>query len=138
MLPPFFQEKNSLWKMCYNYRILLLAEIINHCDNFIPEDSPQDVYQIIDFSAIIHTKIRFNEFKSNFKKVEDACNFSDLMIVSQRYFYVFIIHLLRWSSSPFAYCTSIWFKTYGSVYSNRCVNALFSRQPHSLTYSPDD
>lgn len=75
--------------MCYNYRILLLAEIINHCDNFIPEDSPQDVYQIIDFSAIIHTKIRFNKFKSNFKKVEDACNFSDLMIVSQRYFYVF-------------------------------------------------
>lgn len=46
----------------------MLAEIINHCDNFIPEDSPQDVYQIIDFSAIIHTKIRFNEFKSNFKK----------------------------------------------------------------------
>lgn len=89
MLPPFFQEKNSLWKMCYNYRILLLAEIINHCDNFIPEDSPQDVYQIIDFSAIIHTKIRFNEFKSNFKNVEDACNFSDSMIVSQRSLYVF-------------------------------------------------
>lgn len=75
--------------MCYNYRILLLAEIINHCDNFIPEDSPQDVYQIIDFSAIIHTKIRFNEFKSNFKNVEDACNFSDSMIVSQRSLYVF-------------------------------------------------
>lgn len=75
--------------MCYNYRILLLAEIINHCDNFIPEDSPQDVYQIIDFSAIIHTEIRFNEFKSNFKNVEDACNFSDSMIVSQRSLYVF-------------------------------------------------